>query len=193
MPNNFWMIICNPENFGITRDRGFTIQGLKAQHRRKVQRVGNGDRILYYVSQARRFTATATATSSYFEDGTPIWQKEGSADWPYRVHIKPEVVLDEAQYIDANLLAPRLDYVKRWPPEDWYMAFQGDLHLLPKSDFLLIEEEMKKLKLGKDYNRDAPSPLSAPPRRKRSGRRRNRPAPAAASPVTGGNRPQGSQ
>ena len=186
MPHNFWMIILNAENYGITRDLGFTIQGLKDQHRRKVQRVGNGDRILYFVSKSRRFTATATATSSYFEDGTPIWQNEGSAGWPYRVHIKPEVILDESQFIDANLLAPRLDYVKRWPPENWYMAFQGNLHLLPKGDFLLIEEEMKKLKLGRDYSPGALSPLAAAPKRKRVGHRRNRPAPAAAAPAPGG-------
>jgi hypothetical protein len=151
MPRNFWMLICNPDNFRITRERGFTIQGLKAQHRRKVQRVEIGDRLLYYVSGIRRFTATATLTSGYFEDDSQIWEKEGKTDWPYRMQIKPEVVLEEAQYIDANQLAPRLDYVRRWPPEIWYMAFQGNLHLLPKRDFFLIEEEMKKLALGPSY------------------------------------------
>ena len=151
MPRNFWMVVSNPDNFRITRDRGFTLQGLKPQHRRKVQRVEVGDRLLFYVSGIRRFTATATLTSGYFEDDSPIWQKEGNADWPYRMRIRPEVVLEEAQYIDANLLAPRLDYVRRWPPENWYMAFQGNLHLLPKRDFFLIEEEMKKLKLGPSY------------------------------------------
>ena len=108
MARNFWMVICNAENFGITRDHGFTILGLKGEHRRKVQRVEAGDRILYYVSGIRCFTATATATSSYTEDDTPIWQNEGGAGWPYRVSIKPEVVLDEPRYIDANILAPRL-------------------------------------------------------------------------------------
>ena len=167
MPLNFWMIVCNAENYRITQERGFTIQGLKAQHRRKVQRVGTGDRILYFVSHARRFTATATATSGYYEDATPIWEKEGKADWPYRVKIKPEVVLEESQYIDANLLAPRLDYIKRWPPENWYMAFQGNLHLLPKSDFLLIEEEMKRLKFGRDYQPNNKPQVQETNRRKR--------------------------
>ena len=177
MPLNFWMIICNPENFGITRELGFTLQGLKGEHRRKVQRVAAGDRILFYVSGIRRFVATATATSSYVEDNTPIWQKEGRAGWPYRVRIKPEVVLDESQYIDANILAPRLEYVRRWPPEDWYMVFQGNLHLLPKSDFLLIEEEMKKLKFGQDYNPNpSGEPQALPAQRKSRPRRRGRPA-----------------
>ena len=187
MPLNFWMVVCNAENFRITEERGFSLLGLKPQHRRKVQRIGNGDRILYYVTHKRKFTATVTATTSFFEDDTPIWENEGGANWPYRIEIKPEIVLDDSQYIDANLLAPRLDYVKRWTPENWYMAFQGNLHLLPKADFLLIEEEMKKLKFGKDYK---PTPTLQPPsgnRKRKSGSRRHggrgggqRPAPAAS-------------
>src|SRR5919106_1013706 len=110
MPRNFWMIVCNEENFRITKNLGFTIQGLKAQYRRKVQRVEAGDRLLYYVSGIRRFTATALVTSSYQEEASPIWKNEGSTGWPYRISIKPEVVLDKPQYIDAGLLAHRLDY-----------------------------------------------------------------------------------
>ena len=165
--HNFWMIIINPNNFRITRELGFTKQGLKAQHRRKIQRIENGDRVLFYVSVDRRFTATATATTSYFEGESEVWEKEGSAEWAYQIKIKPEIVLDDHQYIDANLLAPRLDYVKRWPPENWYMAFQGNLHLLPKNDFLLIEEEMKKLKFGKDHKRGTLAPPQDAPRRRR--------------------------
>ena len=182
MAHNFWMIVSSPENFRITQDLGFTIQGLKTQHRRKMQRIEAGDRVLFYIYGDRRFTATATATSSYFEDETVVWQQEGGAGWPYRIKIKPELVLEDHQYINANLLAPRLDYIKRWPPENWYMAFQGNLHLLPKNDFLLIEEEMRKLKFGRDHGMkpiDLPSP---PPRRKK---RRGPPrAKAPSQPVS---------
>ena len=78
------MIVSNPENFQITKELGFTRQGLKSQHRRKIQRIESGDRVLFYVSGDRRFTGTATATSSYFDVETPVWQKEGSADGPSR-------------------------------------------------------------------------------------------------------------
>ncbi|PKB72670.1 MAG: hypothetical protein BZY75_05865 [SAR202 cluster bacterium Io17-Chloro-G7] len=186
MPHNFWMIICNPNNYRITRDLGFTLQGLKSQHRRKIERIENGDRVLFYVSVDRNFTATATATSSYFEGEDPVWENEGCAEWPYQIKIKPEVVLDDHQYIDANLLAPRLDYVKRWPPENWYMAFQGNLHLLPKNDFLLIEEEMKKLKFGKNHRRGTLAPPQSAPRR----RRKKAPARAAAQQSQTGRDPK---
>jgi hypothetical protein len=55
------------------------------------------------------------------------------------------VVLDESQYIDALILAPRLEYVKRWAPEDWELAFWDSLHLLPQKDYRLIEGEMRRL------------------------------------------------
>ena len=183
MPNNFWMVVSNPENFRITQSLNFTGQGLKAQHRRKVQRVEPGDRVLFYVTDIRRFTATATVTAGYEEDDAPPWQKEGSTGWQYRIGIKPEVVLDEDQYIQAGLLAHRLDYVRRWPPENWYLAFQGNLHLLPKNDFFIIEEEMKKLKFGPDYTRPPlPQPKAKSRSRKRRGSGTPRPAATSAGP-----------
>ncbi len=179
MPRNFWMVVCNRENYEITKGLNFTVQGLKAEHRRKVQRVEAGDRLLYYVSGIRRFAATATLTSTYREEETEVWKKEGSVNWLYRIDITPEVVLEEDEYIQAGLLAHRLDYIRRWPPENWYMAFQGNLHLLPKNDFFLIEEEMKKLKYGPDYTppeEPAPEKVKARPRRHRGGGARKGPA-----------------
>lgn len=150
MPHNFWMINCNEENYNVTRRMGFTGQGLKAEYRRKVQRVEPGDRVIYYVTGSRVFTATATVTQGYEEVGSSPWIKEGKAAWPYRIGIKPDVILRDDQFISAGLIAYRLEYVRKWAPEDWYIAFQGNLHLLSKSDFFLLEGEMLKLRDGRD-------------------------------------------
>ncbi len=150
MPHNFWMINCNEQNYNVTRRLGFTGQGLKAEYRRKVQRVEPGDRVIYYVTGTRVFTATATVTQGYEEVGSSPWLKEGKAAWPYRIGIKPDVILATDQYIEAGLIAYRLEYVRKWAPEDWYMAFQGNLHLLSKSDFFLLEGEMLKLRDGRE-------------------------------------------
>ena len=157
MPKNYWMVVTSLENFQITRSRHFTLQGLKTQHQRKVQRIEPGDRILYYIGGQRYFAATATATSRYFEDGSPVWKKEGRSALGFRVRIQPEIVLDDGEFIDARQLAPRLDYVRKWAPEDWYMAFAvTNLHLLPKKDFLLVEEEMRKIKGTSSRRRAGP-------------------------------------
>ena len=151
MPHNFWMINCNERNFNITRDLGFTRQALKAEYRRKVQRVEPGDRIIYYVTGIRAFTATVTVTEGYREVGASNpWENEGQTGWPYRIGIKPAVTLPPEQYIDAGLIAYRLEYIRKWPPEDWHLAFHGNLHLLSKGDFFLLETEMRKLRYGRE-------------------------------------------
>jgi hypothetical protein len=38
-----------------------------------------------------------------------------------------------------------MDFVKKWIPEFWPLAFVGDLHIIPKVDLLLIESEMEKI------------------------------------------------
>ena len=147
MPRNYWMVVTSPENFQITRRQGFKVHGLKSYHQRKVQRIEPGDRILYYIGGQRYFAATATVTSRYFEERSSPRNREGVGDFPLKVRIQPEIVLDEKDFMDARQLAPRLDYVRRWSPEDWYIAFaQSNLHLLPKKDFSLVEHEMKKVK-----------------------------------------------
>lgn len=137
----YWMIVSSPDNFRKTRDHGFTIQGLKSRHRRRVETMRAGDRLLYYVTGRMAFAATVTVTSSMYEDHTPIWRTaRREEDYPWRVRIKSEIVLDEADWVPAKELAYRLDYVRKWPPEHWTLAFQGHIHALPRADFGMIED-----------------------------------------------------
>lgn len=145
MAKNYWMFVETPENFEITKELGFTLHGLSARYRRRAERMQPDDRVLFYVTGIRKWTATATITSRYFEDNTPIWKPLGRrGGYPYRVSMAPDIVVDEEDYIDALILAPGLEYVKRWAPEDWPLAFFDGIHLLPQRDFRLIEGEMKR-------------------------------------------------
>ena len=146
MGKNFWMIVESPENFEITRDVGFTLYGFREKYRRRAERMQPDDRVLFYVKEMRKWTATATIASRYFVDNKPMWKPNSFGEqFRYRVKLSPDIILDEKDYIDALILAPRLEYVKRWLPEDWPLAFHESLHLLPQRDFRLIESEMKRL------------------------------------------------
>lgn len=147
MPGSHWMLTVTPENWEATRARGVRLIALRQRHRRKAERMLQGDRVLCYVTHTRVFTATTTVSSAYFEDRSPYWKATGQQadDFPYRVRVQTNVLLDPSEYIDAYQIAPRLLYVKRWPPEDWALAFQGDIHLLSSQDFRLIEGEMERL------------------------------------------------
>ena len=97
---------------------------------------------LFYITGIQKFGATATVTSKCFEDHKPVWKSDGKPDdFPWRVNIKVEAALDEDKFLDAFELGPRMEYIRHWPPEFWPLAFQGNLHILPKNDFELLERE----------------------------------------------------
>lgn len=158
MPGSHWMIVMSPENFEITRERGFDVVGLKSRHRKKAERMALGDRVLFYVTGTQVFPITATVSSTFFEDQTPIWvSTERRPDVsPWRVQIRPDVALHWYEYLDARQIAPRMLYVKRWAPEDWPLAFQGQIHLLSSQDFALIEHEMKRTIDRRSRRRERP-------------------------------------
>src|ERR1700686_1839471 len=147
MPGSHWLITVSPENYSITRGMHFSLLGLRSRHRKKAERVAVGDHVLYYVMYERIFPATATVTSAYFEDRHATWINHERKDdpFPYRVHPQPQLALEPGEGLDAEALAPRLLYLKRWPPEQWFLALQGDVHLLSAQDFLLIGREMARV------------------------------------------------
>ena len=137
----YWMVVSSPDNFRKTREHGFSIQGLKSRHRRRVETMRVGDRVLYYVTGRMAFAATVTVASPMYEDHTPIWRTaRRDEDYPWRVHIRADNILDEAEWVPAKDLAYRLDYVRKWPPEHWTLAFQGHIHMLNRNDFAIIED-----------------------------------------------------
>lgn len=135
----YWMIVTSPDNFARTRERGFTVQGIKSRHRKKAEKMQAGDRVLYYLTGVQSFAGTATITGLYYEDHEPIWQSKPGEDYPWRFPIEADTVLEADQYVPAGELLPALEWVKKWPPEHWHLAFQGNVHILPAADFATIE------------------------------------------------------
>jgi predicted RNA-binding protein len=93
-----------------------------------------------------KFGGIAEVASEYFEDHTKVFrsEKKPNEDYPFRVKAKPIVVLSVAQYLDVKEIAPGLEFTKKWPPEHWSLAFQGNLHEIPESDYSRIEGLMRQ-------------------------------------------------
>jgi len=146
MARNYWMFVQTEQNFQITKSMNFKLHGLGAKYRRRADRMQPDDNVLYYVSDTKRWTALATIRSKAFEDRSPLWSPtHRGEDFRYRVKMAPRLVLDDDEAIEALMLAPRLEYLKRWAPELWPLAFIDSVHLLPQRDFRLIEAEMKRV------------------------------------------------
>jgi hypothetical protein len=138
----FWVIVGSPDNFAKTREHGFSIQGIKSRHRKKAELMRPGDKIVYYLTGLKSFAGVATITSEYFEGHDRIWSsgdpKKQAEDYPFRVKIEPDLILDSSDYVPAEPIARQMEYVKKWPAENWTLAFQGNVHIIGRNDYELI-------------------------------------------------------
>jgi predicted RNA-binding protein len=138
----YWIVVSSVDNWQRTRERGFTIQGLKSRHRKKAEQMRPGDKIVYYCTGVKAFAGISTITSEYFESDEKIWEssnaKRAGEEYPFRVHIEPDIALPDGAFVPAEPLARQMEYAKRWPAEHWTLAFQGNVHLVPESDYQLI-------------------------------------------------------
>ncbi len=144
MPN-YWIVVGSEENMRIAEARGFDIFGFKSTRRREAAQMQPGDKLIFYLTKIMKFGGLAGVTSEYFEDHARVFksEKKPQEDYPFRVNVKPEIILSPDQYLDVKQIAPRLQYPKKWPPEHWRLAFQGNLHQIPQEDYGLIASEMK--------------------------------------------------
>ena len=150
MGTNYWMFVETEENASITRGLGYKLFGMGPRYRKRAQRMQKSDRVLFYTRTTRSWTASATIKSKCFEDDSIIWMpKSRPVDFKFRVELDPDYILDETQYLDGLQIGPGLEYVRRWAPENWPLAFWDKLHLLPQRDFKLLEGEMVRIKTGK--------------------------------------------
>ncbi|MGD9711746.1 MAG: EVE domain-containing protein [Thermomicrobiales bacterium] len=142
-PTNYWIIVGSPDNFAKTRELGFTVQGMKSRHRKKAEQMRPGDKIIYYVTGFKSFAGIATITSPYFESHEPIWKskdpKKDAEDYPFRVEISADKILDDGNFLPAEALARQMEYASKWPAQNWTLAFQGNVHNIPAGDFDLIK------------------------------------------------------
>ena len=140
-----WILTGSPENFEATRARGFTLIGMKEGRRRMAEQIEPGDRIVFYLTKVARFAGSIRVTGPMFEDREKVWPgKPGKPDpYPWRFETEPEVVLDEAGWVDAEELKDDLEHVAKWPPEHWRLAFQGQLRAVSEHDAGVLVERLR--------------------------------------------------
>ena len=140
-----WILTGSPENFAATRERGFRLIGMKERRRNQALAMAPGDRIVFYLTQVGRFAGSALITGELFEDRTPVWPgKPGNPDsYPWRFPTEPEVVLDDGDQVPAESLKDELEHVRKWPPEHWRLAFQGQLRTVSDADAELLLDRLR--------------------------------------------------
>jgi len=138
---NFWLVSQNSNEYEKYKSTNFLVCGWPQRFRKRVQRMEVGDNIILYNYILRKFIGTITIMSNYYIKNEPYIELNDSELNPYNYYIKtkPDVVLTDKDAIPADDIAPRLEYLKKWSPERWPLAFFDSLHLLPQQDYRLLE------------------------------------------------------
>lgn len=143
----YWIIVSSLDNWRRSAEHRFTVQGMKSRHRKKAERMRPGDKIVYYVTGIKSFAGIATIESDYYESHERIWEsgdpKKAAEDYPFRVEIAPDLILDEAEFVPAEGVARRMEYARKWPAKNWTLAFQGNVHEIGAADYQLIRREIE--------------------------------------------------
>ena len=119
--------------------------GFKERRRNQALAFEPGDEIVFYVTGVQAFGGIARVRSQMFEDREPIWpqgKKKHPEDYPWRVEAEPVLVLEEAQFVPAESLLGELEHLRKWPPEHWHLAFQGQLRTVSDADAGLLGERI---------------------------------------------------
>jgi predicted RNA-binding protein len=132
----YWIVVGSEENMRIAEWRGFDIFGFKRTRRGEVSKMRPGDKLIFYLTKIMKFGGLAEVTSDYFEDHTKVFksEKKPGEDYPFRVKVRPEIILSPGQYLDVKEIAPTLASTQRWGA-NWRLAFQGNLHEIPEEDY----------------------------------------------------------
>ena len=139
-----WILTSSPDNHVATAEHGFQVIGLKERNRNRALEIEPGDRIVLYLTKVMRFAASIVVTGELYEDREKIWPgKPGKVDpYPWRFPTKPELVLDEPDWVAAESLKGDLEHIRKWPAEHWKLAFQGQIRAVSDHDATLLLDRM---------------------------------------------------
>ncbi len=132
----YWLSSTGPERFELDMGNDFALDGYQEEDFERAIRVEPGDRIVYYIQGWGAFGAVCVARSRVFVEWRPIWPDRVR---PLRFERRPEIVLSREKALPVGVVLPHLSFV----PGKLRLNREG-LREIPREDFELIEQEMKK-------------------------------------------------
>jgi hypothetical protein len=134
-----WLLVSSADNFETSRARGFDVAGMKTRRRKSALDVAAGDTVFFYLTKVKSIGGEAKVTGPMYEDHEPIWESNKPDEvYPWRFPIELVKARDKDAYLPVADFITQLEYAKRWPAENWTLAFQGNVHKLNEDDYQLI-------------------------------------------------------
>ena len=134
-----WLLVSSQDNFETSRARGFDVAGMKTRRRKSALDVKPGDTVFYYLTKVKSIGGESVVMGEMYEDREPIWESTKPDEvYPWRFPVEIKKARDKDDYLPVESFIQQLEYAKRWPAENWTLAFQGNVHKLSDEDYELI-------------------------------------------------------
>ena len=147
--SRIWCLTTSPDNIAATAELGWKIQGIKSRRGKTAREIHPGDKLVYYVTKEVSFGAIVEVTSDVFEDHDLIWTSKPGEDYPWRFEITPEVVIeDPADRVPAVEIHEQLEFPRKWGPDHWKLAFQGNIREWPRNDYEVVRAALERAAAG---------------------------------------------
>lgn len=134
-----WLIISSPNSLKVTRAFDYKIAGMKQRWRKAAASVRPGDTLFFYVTGLKAIAAELRVVGTFFEDNEPIWLEDQPHDYfALRFPTEPVKVREAGDYLSVKDFLADYQYARKWSPQHWTLAFQGNVHRLNEQDYQLI-------------------------------------------------------
>lgn len=134
-----WLLVSSQDNFETSRTRGFDVAGMKTRRRKSALDVKPGDTVFYYLTKVKSIGGESVVTGEMYEDRESIWESTKPDEfYPWRFPVEIKKARNKDDYLPVESFIQQLEYAKRWPAENWTLAFQGNVHKLSDEDYQLI-------------------------------------------------------
>lgn len=146
-----WLLVSSKQNFGISSELKFTLQGLKKRHRKKAREIEPGDIFFYYITGEQKIACYVRVESFASQESDKIWVnlgKDPEECYPWRFEISPQLILEEKHWLNMADYSNRLLHFKKWPAKNWRLGLQGQIHRLRDEDTQLLLHDLNERNLG---------------------------------------------
>ncbi|MBY0402788.1 MAG: hypothetical protein K2X66_02740, partial [Cyanobacteria bacterium] len=113
------------------------------------EKIRPGDSLIFYLTGKMLLGGIVTIQSEMVEDFSPVWACHSNPKkeerFPYRFQTKPYLIpADSEGMLSVKSFHSQLNYLKKWPENNWTLGFQSTLHQWPEEDFRLVETMFKE-------------------------------------------------
>jgi hypothetical protein len=138
-----WLLVGSESNYILSKERGFSVAGMKQRWKKAASEVQVGDTVFFYLIGLQVIAGECKVVGDSYFDESPIWDcTKVDEQYPWRFPTEPVIMREPGSYLSIKDFLPEYEYAQKWTPQRFSLAFQGNVHRLNDHDYELIHAHL---------------------------------------------------